>query len=151
MLKSILSNWFGLVFSGLIAFLLTPLLLHHLGNLYYGMWILAASLLDYYGLVDIGMRIALFRFVARAKGASEREALNITITTALAITIATGLLLVLLIPGMVVLLPKLFSVPAAEIMDFQWLLVLVGLSLAITFPARVLGTYLSGLQRFDLY
>jgi len=151
MLKSVFSNWFGLVFNGLVSFLLTPLLIHHLGTLYYGMWILAASLLDYYGLLDIGMRTALFRFVARANGASERKALNTTINTALAITAGIGLFLVVLIPALTLLLPGFFDVPAAEIPNFRWLLILVGLSLAITFPARVLGTYLSGLQRFDLY
>src|SRR5579863_710740 len=151
MVKNILSNWFGLLVSGAVSFLLTPLMIHHLGNLYFGMWVLAGSLLEYYGLLDIGIRMSLFRFVARAKGANQRAVLDGTMATALAITVATGSLLVLLIPGFVFLLPKFFSVAPSQIRVFRWLLSLVGLSLAFTFPAGVLGTYLAGLQRFDLY
>ncbi len=151
MVRSVLSNWFGLVVSGAISFFLTPILIHSLGAHNYGIWVLVASLLDYYGLLDIGMRTALFRFVARFRGADQRAALNTTVVTGLAITVGLGLLLVILTPLLILLLPGFFGIVGSERRVFQWLIALVAMSLAVTFPARVLGTYLCGLQRFDRY
>ena len=151
MTKSVLSNWFGLVWAGLVSFALTPLMIHHLGAVYYGMWILAASLLDYYGLVDMAMRVALFRFVSRFKGAGERAALNDTISTALVLAGVIGAFLLVLIPLCALRLPHFFGLHGAQRSLFQWLCALVGLSLIVNIPARVLGSYLCGFQRFDLY
>ena len=151
MLKNVLSNWTGLVVAAAFSFLLTPMMIHHLGAVNYGMWILAASLLDYYGLIDVAMRTALFRFVARFKGANQREALADTISTALTIATVTGLILVAMIPFVAAILPRFFSLASSNTSSFRWLLILVGISLSVVIPARVLGSYLCGLGRFDLY
>ena len=151
MTKSVLSNWFGLIWAGLISFLLTPLMIHRLGVVYYGMWILAASLLDYYGLIDMAVRVALFRFISRFKGAGERESLNSTLSTALCIAGVIGTCFVILVPIVALLLPKFFAIHGTDRALFQWVCVLVGFSLAINIPSRVLGSYLCGFQRFDLY
>ncbi len=151
MLRNIFSNWMGLVVTGVISFLLTPVLIHGLGDFYYGMWVLVMSVLDYYGLLDLGIRTTLHRFVGRLKGRNEREALDETIGTALAITCAIGLLVVVLTLPVMFLLPKFFIVQDSARSLLRWLAVLLGLSIAILFPARVLGAYLCGLQRFDLY
>ena len=106
------------------------------------MWILAASLLDYYGLIDVAMRAALFRFVARFRGANQREALADTISTALTIATATGFVLLALIPLVASMLPRFFLLASSSTYLFRWVLTLVGISLALTIPARVLGSYL---------
>jgi O-antigen/teichoic acid export membrane protein len=151
MLRSILSNWVGVVVMGVISFILTPILIHGLGDFYYGMWILVAQAVDYYGLLDMGMRWSLFRFVARLKGANAREGLNQTFTTALVITVGIGLSLILLTLVLVIVLPRFFGVTGPARSVFQWLVLLLGLSVAAAFPAQVLGAYLRGLQRFDLF
>ncbi len=46
MLRSIFSNWLGLVVMGVTSVILTPILIHGLGDFYYGMWVLFASTLD---------------------------------------------------------------------------------------------------------
>ena len=151
MLKNVVSNWTGLVVTGVFSVLLTPVMIHHLGIVYYGMWILAASLLDYYGLIDVAMRTALFRFVARFRGANQRGELADTISTALTIATATGFVLLALIPLVASILPRFFLLANSSTHLFRWVLTLVGISLSLTIPARVLGSYLCGLGRFDLY
>jgi O-antigen/teichoic acid export membrane protein len=76
MVRNIFSNWMGLIITGVISFALTPILIHGLGDFYFGMWILTTSILDYYGLLDLGIRTTLHRFVGRLKGMNEREALD---------------------------------------------------------------------------
>ena len=76
-IRSIFSNWVGLAVTGVISIFLTPFMIHRLGNFEYGMWVLVGSLLDYYGLLDLGMRTAVFRFVSQFKGSGERDALDV--------------------------------------------------------------------------
>ncbi len=151
MLRSVFSNWLGLLLMGVISVILTPILIHGLGDVYFGMWVLLSSALDYYGLLDLGMRWTLFRYVARFKGANERAALNQVLLTALVGTVAIGLLLVGLTLILVVVLPDFFNVAGPARYRFCWLLVLLGISVAVTLPVYLLGAYLRGLQRFDLY
>lgn len=151
MVRNIFSNWMGLIVTGVISFALTPILIHALGDFYFGMWVLTTSILDYYGLLDLGIRTTLHRFVGRLKGMNERQALDETIGTTLAITCAIGLLAVCLTVPLAYLLPKFFVVEGSARILLQRLALLLGFSVAILFPARVLGAYLCGLQRFDLY
>lgn len=151
MARSICSNWLGLLISVLVGVALTPLMIHRLGLTYYGLWILISSLLDYSGLLDNGIRVAMFRFVARFHGTGDRLNLNRTLTASLALTGGAGLMLLALLPPLVIWLPRLFPTAAREITTFRWTLALVGVSFAIAFSARALGSYLQGIERFDLY
>src|SRR5205085_4943752 len=141
----------GMVITGLVGFLLTPILIHGLGDFHYGMWILVASIVDYYGLADIGIRFTLQRHVARWKGANQREALDRTFVTALAMSLSFSALILVLSFVLARLLPPVFRVSGADQGLFVRVLVLLGISFAIALPAKVLGAYLCGLGRFDLY
>lgn len=151
MLRSVFSNWFGLLLAGVISVILTPILIHGLGNYYYGLWIMVASTLDYCGLLEMGMRWTLFRFVARFKGAKDREGLNQTLVTALAMTGAIAIALIGLTFILWVFLPGFFGLSGPSRTVFRWLLGLLGVSVALAFPQQFLAAYIRGLQRFDLY
>lgn len=140
-----------MVVIGVISIFLTPFMIHALGDFHYGLWVLVTSVLDYCGLLDLGIRSTIQRFVGRFRGANDRVALSETFATAIAMTAAVGLLLVFLTPALAVVLPGLFGFTRAEAYEFRWLVVLYGLTVAVLFPARGLGAYLCGLQRFDLY
>ena len=50
-----------------VPFFLTPFVVGHLGSLQYGIWIVSVSTVSYLALLDLGMRSAVIRFVARAQ------------------------------------------------------------------------------------
>jgi len=150
MLRSIFSNWLGLVVMGVTSVILTPMLIHGLGDFYYGLWILVASTVDYCGVLDLGMRPALFRTVAWSKGANDRAAMHETLLSALAFTVAIGLCVLALTLLLVPILPDFFKLAGPARRLFPWLVILLGLNVAAAFPARMLGAYLSSLGRFDL-
>lgn len=150
MVRNIFSNWLGFFFRGVISFALTPFLIRHLGDFQFGMWILVMSLIDYSGLLDLGIRPTLHRYVAKLSGANARRDLNEVTASALAISCVTGVVAVLITLVCVPMVPVLFGISGTAAVTFRWVLLLLGLNVAILFPAGVLGAYLCGVQRFDL-
>jgi O-antigen/teichoic acid export membrane protein len=74
--KSVLSNWSYLSLNVLVAFWITPFLVHHLGDSLYGVWGVVLQLTGYMGVVDVGLRSALVRFVSRFRAQGDHHALN---------------------------------------------------------------------------
>jgi O-antigen/teichoic acid export membrane protein len=151
MIRSILSNWVAMVVGALIAFALTPILVHGLGHFYYGLWVLVGSLVDYFGLLDVGIRTTLQRFVARLKGRGERQALSETFATGIALTAVLCAIIMTATAALVLLPPEVFGLDDATQPVFRGLIVLLGASVAVTALARFVGAYICGFQRFDLY
>lgn len=151
MARSILSNWVGLLVLSASTVLLTPVMIHHLGVVDYGVWVLAGSFLDYYGLLDIGMRSAMFRYVSLFRGADVREEVDRTFNSALLVVAVTAVVICLLSVGLACLLPRFMTLRDASPQAFGWLLLLLGVSVGITFPMRMLATYISAHQRWDLF
>jgi len=150
-LRSVLSNWIGLFVSATISLVMTPILIHGLGDLYYGMWVLIATFLDSYGLLDFGVRNALFRFVALYKGSNQRRALNSILSSGFMIALTTAAIVLLLTVLSVAFLPAFFNVEGSSRHIFRWLVALLGTGVAFAFPAQFLGTYLCACRRFDLF
>lgn len=151
MLKNILSNWVGIVVLGIIGVILTPIMVHGLGNLYYGMWILAASIGDYSGLLDLGMRTTIFRFVAYYRGGSQRGELNQAFATGLAISTIAMLASFVAVFILSFVLPPFFHFSGEDRRVFAILIILLGSHVAVAFPTQFLSSYLRGLERFDYY
>ncbi|MGH9342627.1 MAG: lipopolysaccharide biosynthesis protein [Terriglobia bacterium] len=151
MTRSIVSNWFGLLVLAASTALLTPIMVHHLGAVDYGIWVLASSILDYYGLLDLGMRSAMFRYVSLFRGEAQREEVDRTFSSALLLVIGTAVVIGLLSIGLAWLLPPYIHVKGATPQIYGWLLFLLGTSIAVMFPTRMLATYISAHNRWDLY
>jgi O-antigen/teichoic acid export membrane protein len=151
MTRSILSNWFGLVVLAGSTALLTPLMIHHLGPVDFGVWVLASSVLDYYGLLDLGMRSAMFRYVALFRGGTLRDEVDGTFSSALLLATGTSVLICVLSVAVACLLPRFISLHSTSPRLLSWLLLLLGISVAVMFPTRMLATYISAHQRWDLY
>src|SRR5215469_6472466 len=151
MIRSILSNYAGMLVTAGAGILLTPFMIHHLGDFNYAVWVLAASVLDYYGLADLGMRFTLQRHVACRRGKHEREGLNSLLTTTLLVGTVASLAIVLLTLMLGRTLPSIFRLVGKECVVFSRAIYLLGAGFAIGLPAKIIGAYLCGLQRFDLF
>jgi O-antigen/teichoic acid export membrane protein len=151
MIRSIFSNWVGMAVGAVVAFLMTPILIHRLGDFHYGMWVLVASMLDYYGLLDIGIRTTLQRYTARYRGSNEKEELNRTFATVMAFSSCIAGFIVLLTLLLARVVPPFFKVSGSELSILSKVIILLGLGLALSFLNEVMGAYLCGLQRFDIF
>jgi O-antigen/teichoic acid export membrane protein len=150
MLRSVVSNWVSMVILGLLSFLMTPFMIHRLGDFQFGIYTLAFSVVGYSELLELGIRNTLQRFVGRLMGMKDREGLNCTFSTAVALTAAIGTFAIVLSVGLSGILPSFFKLRPGQQYMFAWLLILLGLNMGLGLPATLLNAYLAGLQRFDL-
>ena len=60
----------------MIGLLLLPFNLAHLGRSEYGLWLLTASVTNYFSVLDLGYGGALVKFVAQYRSLREARAIN---------------------------------------------------------------------------
>ena len=150
MLRSIVSNWAALISLGLLSFLMTPFMIHRLGDLQFGLYTLAFSVVGFSEFIEMGIRSTLQRFVGRLSGIKDREGLNAVFSTAVALTVTIGVVVIAFSWGLSGFLAAFFKLRSLDRSTFSWLVILLGLNVGAGLPAMLLQAYLSGLQRFDL-
>ena len=151
MFRGFVSTWAGLIINAVVLLLLTPVLVHGLGAFYYGMWILVSSVMDNYGLLDIGMTYSMQRFVARYRGANDRQAMNETFMTGMSVAACICLAVFIVTAILIGLLPGFFHLSGEARSLFRTLLIIQSGTVAFSMPQRIMGAYMNGLHRFDLY
>ena len=147
-IKNVGSSWFALGVNILVGVFLSPFILHRLGDTAFGIWVLIFSVTGYYGIFDFGIRSSIIRYVSKYTATHDIGELNGLLNTAMFTYTCVGIfsLLLTLIGSMYV--DRLFKIPADFRHTAQWLLLIVGSSVAVGFPLGVFGGILDGLQRF---
>src|SRR5579862_811156 len=132
-----------------VSLLMMPFVVHTLGDRMYGLWALVATLLGYYGLLDFGLTPAVCQHVAVALGRGDREACNGVVSASLRFFLAVGVL-VLLLSGVAAACAPRFARSAGDAVLFAQILLILGLSTALSFPSRVFTGFLIANLRYDL-
>ncbi len=132
-----------------VSLLMMPFIVHTLGDRMYGLWALVATLLGYYGLLDFGLTPAVCQHIAAALGRGDLEACNGVVAASLRFFLAVGIV-VLLLSGAVAACAPWFAASAGEAALFSQLILILGVSTAISFPSRVFTGFLIANLRYDL-
>jgi O-antigen/teichoic acid export membrane protein len=147
-IKNVSASWFALGVSILVGIFLSPFILHRLGNMAYGAWVLAFSVTGYYGLFDLGIRSALIRYVSTYIATNNRDALLRLVNTSLALYTAIGTAAMVATLFVSYYVGSLFRMPADFLPTARLLFLMVGSAVALGFPAGVFGGILEGMNRF---
>jgi O-antigen/teichoic acid export membrane protein len=148
--RSVLSNWFGLAANLVISFFMAPFIVHKLGNSAYGLWALMLQLTGYMGVVDVGLRSALVRFVSRHRAQNDQDGLNELMSSTL--QLYSGFALLCLLVGSFLAffaLPHL-HVPPGLLLQARNTLLIASVILASDFVFATFQGSLAGLSRWDL-
>ena len=147
--RSILSNWGTFVFSAVVNFVISPMIVRRLGVEEYGAWTLLVMMVGYLGVLDLGVRAAVTRYIARFHAASEHTRSSRLYSSALMFFTAAGVVAVLLSGVMALVVGSLFHVPQEYVRAARVVAILGGLNIAVSLVSGVFGGVLIGLQRFD--
>jgi O-antigen/teichoic acid export membrane protein len=147
-ITNVSSSWFSLGINVAVGILLSPFILHRLGDTAFGIWVLIFSITGYYGLFDLGIRSSIVRYVSKSVATGDREELAQLINTSLFIYSCVGLLSLLVTVIVATRIDLLFRIPPEFHTTAEWLLILVGASVALGFPLGIWGGFLEGLQNF---
>jgi len=149
--RNVLSNWFGWLIVSVINFLLAPFVVSRLGNTGYGIWVLIGSLTGYMGLLDLGVRATVTRYVAKFYAVADHQQLNRIVASALLVFICSGILAIAIAIVLSWFVLDLFHIPVTHLATARVVLILAGCSIAASLLGGVFGGILVGLQRFDLH
>ncbi len=148
--RNVVSNWGGFLFSALVSFFLGPYVLGKLGTTTYGIWALIGSLVGYFGLLDLGVRSAVTKFVASYHSAGDHEsASDIKSAALLAFTIA-GLVAIVVAAGISFFVERIFSIPPGSEDVARVAIMIMATNIAVALVTGVYGGILTARHRFDL-
>ena len=133
-----------------VGFFLSPFILHRLGNLTFGIWVLSVSIIGYMSLLDLGMQNSVLRFVSKGYTQNDHEGASEIFSAALWIRIQISSLVLVLSIGIGYLFPYIFKVPPALAGDARKAVIIVGVTASVTMLLGVFGGVLSALNRYDL-
>jgi len=150
MLRSTIANWAVFVVVAATSFLLSPFIIHHLGNTAYGTWVLLGSFVGYLGLLDFGVRGAVTRYVANEHAAGDHRGASTTVRAALRLFAGLALLTAVIAGLLALWLDDLFRIPPELIDEARIVVLLGGAAVAVSFVGGVFGGIVGGLHRFDL-
>ena len=142
--SSILLN----VVNMLIGLGLAPFVVHSLGDVQNGYWVIARMIFGYYGFVDFGVGISIARFLSLSVGKNDQEESKKIIKT--------GLSFILLIDVVCLLLCFVAYIGVSHLnfegnMDLVRDLVLIlGLSILVILPGRIFAGVLTAHVRQDI-
>ena len=148
--RNILSNWGAYVVSLAIGFLISPLLVHKLGDTAYGIWALSLQIGAYLSVLDLGVRIALTRYVTHYLAKDEMEHVHGALSVGVTVLGSVGILSLLVTIVLVHFLPSIVHIPVGMRSVARWTLMLIGPQVALSFPGAIFGGMLAALSRYDL-
>lgn len=148
--QNVLSNWFALAVTTLTGFFVSPFVVHHLGNLAYGVWVIIMSLVSYMNLLDLGLRGAITRFVSKGSAQENHEESGQAVSGALWIRLWISLAII--VTGLVLALglQHIFVIPPALQQAARIALLVTAFTVAVNLWCGVFAGVLVALHRYDL-
>jgi O-antigen/teichoic acid export membrane protein len=145
------ANWIGYGAQLAVTFFLSPFVVHSLGDSRYGVWTLLTSLTGYLGLVDIGVRGGTGRYINYYLGRNEHEEVSNVVSTSLLFYAVISMMVFAASAILAVLFDDIFpKIQPEYVCEAQWVLLLLGLNVWISFFASTFSQLLAAAERFDL-
>src|SRR5574341_384858 len=149
-LRNVSSNYLADALNLAILFLLTPVLLHGLGARDFAILVLAQAVHVILASLDLGLIVALIRFVSDARERQEPAAIQETASTVFFCLGALGAVLTFVILAAGHLTASLFHLPAADAGLAAKAIGIASLGIAFELAGTVVASYLQANHEFHL-
>src|SRR5262249_40794634 len=144
-LKNVSATWLALLVHAVVGFLLSPFILHRLGDEAYSLWILIFAITGYFSLLDFGIRSSIVKYISGFLATGDNDQLSLYLSSSFAFYVGVGLFVLFLTASGFFYLPHLFRIPAHWLRPARILLLMSGASIAATFPLSVFSGALEAL------
>ena len=132
-----------------LMFVITPLMIKHLGEKDYGIWLLALAIIGWLRLLDLGISFSGTRFLGRALGSENAEEYLSLTKTLTWLFNWIGLASLILTAAICLALPIWISDPSL-LGKVRWLILGFGISTGLRFWTRIFEVVLKSHVRYDL-
>ncbi len=146
--KNSVANLARLGVSVLVALVLPPFLTRRLSHDMYAAWVLILQLSAYGAIFELGLQVAISKFVAQHDANNDYEGVNSVVSTATALLGVSAACAMLAVAVLVWQVPHFFGqLTPSLVRQVRMGILLVGGSTALSLPAMALASSFMGLQR----
>ena len=149
--RNIFSNWANLFVNIVISFFLAPFVVHSLGNTYYGIWVIMMQFTGYLYLLDFGIRESVIRYVSKFSATKDFDDLDEILNSSVFLYSAIGLLAIGVSIALAISFGSIFNVTSDVLPTARIVVVISGLTIAVSLAFNVYTGVLMGLQRYDIF
>ena len=147
-LVNIFSNWTNLVLIVVAALIVSPIIVHNLGNELYGIWVLIGSITGYFTVLDFGVNTALVRFISKYEAQGRKERSREIYSNAFVFFGAVGILIMVCTAVFAYKFGDLFDIKAVSRGYLYLVFLVVGIDLAVGMLFTVFLGTLKAVQEF---
>lgn len=137
MLGSVSSNWVVTLVTLVVSFVLTPYMIHVLGEDGYGTWTLVVSLTSYLLLLSLGVPMASVRYFAEHVARGDSTKLNEAVGSSIVLYLLMGFCALVIGTGLYVIFLLSYDVPDPWQAEARVAFAIVVVQIAIGFVALV--------------
>lgn len=146
--RNVGSRYVMIVINVAIGLVVLPYNVKHLGSEAYGLWMLAASVTQYFGVLDLGYGGAVVKFVAEHRAKRDARALNEVLSTMFVVFSGIGVLCYAVALAVAALMPHVFNIDPSQVHTGRVVLLVIALQLALFFPFSVFGGVINGFEKY---
>ncbi len=135
--------------STILSLLLTPYLIHHLGNENYGLWILVLSTMGWFSFIDLGFSYTVQRSIVLALGEHDEHRINVVFSVAIVLFSVLGAIAALCMI-LLALFPELLGVKAENQEMTSIVLVVLAIKIFFDFVMGAFHGFYTAYLRMDI-
>jgi O-antigen/teichoic acid export membrane protein len=147
-ITNVLWTWLGVAVGILIGFVITPYVIRKIGDKQFSIWTLTLSLVEYYWLIDFGLRSATVKLSAEYHTLKNHAGLNTLVNTGLVYSTIAGCVVAVFTITFAPSAGRFFNITEPV---FPALIRVIGVSWAIGLVFNIFGACIEGFQRFDIF
>lgn len=148
--RNAFANILGMVAQIAIAFIISPFLVHTLGDTKYGIWVIAVAFTGYMNLLDIGLSSAVNKYVAKYSSLREQRNINAIVSTALLMFFFMGLIIVVVSPWMADFIVNIINIDDSLKDVVHLLIIIVSFDIAIFVINGLFKGIFGGFQHYSI-
>jgi O-antigen/teichoic acid export membrane protein len=148
--RNVTTRYLAIAAETALGLVMLPFNLSHLGAPEYGLWVLLGSITQHFSTLELGYGSGLVKFVASYRAQRDPRALNEIASTLFCVFSTLAIVAYAVVIAVSFNLGHLFKITPEQAETGKWVLMIIGIYVALNFPFSVYGGIISGFQRYDI-